>query len=203
MFSSLISLLMPGKSKAATAVLAPDILVDVRDVGPGTDSYAPVQACIDFCNWCRQDAGLGLEEVAPDAWRCYFVDYYRAQVSNGGHAQFAGNSGLRPRVLDFIAEGLKAMEASEFLEIFEEFRHAMDRDPALRRRTVESGGFGDIPDVIEALDRRFFALNSIWLLVEHTSAWVTTRPTWTPLPPSELAARKTAILAGSRSGRRR
>lgn len=199
MFSSLLALLTPRRSKAATAVLAPEILVDARDVGPGTDSYAPVQACIDFCNWCRQEAGLELAEVAPDAWRCYFVDYYRAQVSNGGHAQFAGNSGLRPQELDFIAEGLRAMEATEFSGIFEEFRRAMDRNPVLRRKTVESGGFGDIPDVIQALDRRFFALNDIWQLVDRTSAWVTTRPTWTPLPPDELARRKATILAGSRS----
>lgn len=184
-------------------LVAAEILVDERDVGPDGDDYGPVQACIDFCNWCRGDAALRIDETCLDAWVAYYVDFYLAQVNNGGHGQFAHNLDMDPDALDCIAKGLAAMGAVDFLAVFTDFRAAMDADPDLRRVTMEGAGFGEIPPTIGSLDDRFFELNGTWRLIGLNAAWLRSLKTWTPLPPDELRARKAAVLAGNRLHARR
>ncbi|MGR4862827.1 DMP19 family protein [Caulobacter sp. LARHSG274] len=178
-------------------LVAPEILVDERDVGPDGDDYGPVQACIDFCNWCRHDAALRIDETCPDAWVAYYVDFYLAQVNNGGHGQFAHNLDMDPDALDSIARGLAAMGANDFLAVFEDFRAAVDTDPALRRVTMEGGGFGKIPPIIESLDDRFFKLDGTWRLIAQNAAWLMSLAAWTPLPVEALRARRAAVLASN------
>lgn len=184
-------------------VVAADILVDERDVDPDDDDYGPVQACIDFCNWCRGDAALRIDETCLDAWVAYYVDFYLAQVNNGGHGQFAHNLGMDPDALDCIARGLAAMGAVDFLAVFSDFRAAMDTDVALRRETMEGAGFGKIPPIIRSLDDRFFKLDGTWRLIAQNAAWLRSLKAWTPLPPDELRARKAAVLASNHLHARR
>jgi len=48
------------------------------------------------------------DEIAPDALRSYYVDYYLAQLENGGFSQFVYNSQWSPLTNGFIREGLAA-----------------------------------------------------------------------------------------------
>ena len=188
-----------GKSQG---LLAPDILIDERNLEAG-DDYILVQCCIDFCNWCLLEAALLVEEVNPAAWKSYFVDFYLAQVNNGGHGQFAGNSLMRANELDFISQGLTAMGADDFLEVFSEFRSAMEGDPSLRRNVIAGGGFGDIPPVIRDLDRRFFALSGTQRLIGKNSAWLRSSGALKPVALDDLRRRKALVLASSRLRPRR
>ncbi len=192
----------PARSSAPShqlrqGILASEILVDARDAKSDSADVI-VEICIDFCNWCRQDAALLVEEVCAGAWKSYYVDFYLAQVNNGGHGQFAGNSSMRPAELDFIDQGLAAMGAADFLSVFRDFRSAMDADPILLEAVIEGGGFGDIPPVIQALDNRFFTLKGTQRLLGQNAAWLKSLPSWTPLELDELRRRKAAILTANR-----
>src|SRR5713226_504547 len=78
-----------------------------------------VESNISFLNALFEEY-LTAEEVSADALRSYCVDYYLAQVNNGGFSQFVYNSRWSPQVVSFVREGLQAMEAKLHLEVFEE-----------------------------------------------------------------------------------
>src|SRR5579872_3800744 len=59
---------------------------------------------------------LTADEVSADALRSYYVDYYLAEVNNGGFSQFVYNSRWSPQVLAFVREGLRAMKAKRHLQ---------------------------------------------------------------------------------------
>lgn len=65
------------------------------------------------------DEYLTAAEIATDALRSYYVDYYLAQVNNGGYSQFVYNSRWSPLVLQWLREGMEAMGATRHLEVFE------------------------------------------------------------------------------------
>ena len=44
------------------------------------------------------------EEVSHDALLSYYVDYYLAEVTNAGFAQFVYNTGWKPRVVALVKD---------------------------------------------------------------------------------------------------
>src|SRR5207249_8191110 len=70
---------------------------------------------------------LRVDEIAPDALRSYYVDYYQAQVNNGGFSQFVYNSNWSPLMNAFIREGLLAMKAVGHLALFNESAVLVER----------------------------------------------------------------------------
>jgi hypothetical protein len=51
------------------------------------------------------------EEISEDALRSYYVDYYLAEVENGGFSQFVYNSEWDPEIVSRVRAGLPAMGA--------------------------------------------------------------------------------------------
>lgn len=183
-------------------LLAPQILVTkaeqrARDVDTLPD------AVIRFCTWCVEEAGLVREEVQPDAWRIFHSSNYVAEVRNGGHGQFAGNSAMRPEILDDVEAGLETLGLADLLAIFRRFRGALDRDSELKRAAMEGYGFGDIPAAIREVDDAFFKSPDPDRFHREASRWLREAPTVAVLTPREMRVRQAAIVAANRLLERR
>jgi Domain of unknown function (DUF4375) len=61
---------------------------------------------------------LTAEEIADDSLRSYFVQYYLAQMENGGFAQFVYNCNWDPNVVDKVRDGLRTMGARMHQAVF-------------------------------------------------------------------------------------
>jgi hypothetical protein len=186
-----------GSLTRSQGLLAPDILVTKAEHGAG-DPHALPDAVIRFCRWCVEEAWLVRDEVQPDAWLIHHSSYYIAQVNNGGHGQFAGNSRMMPDVLDDVETGLGRLGLDDLLGVFRRFRSALAADPALKRATMEGYGFGDIPDSIRAVDDAFFESPDLERFHREAARWLQEAPTVLALTPREIRARQEAILASNR-----
>src|SRR5262245_9695099 len=78
-----------------------------------------VGSSIWFVN-ALMDEHLRPDEICTDALRSYYVDYYLAQVNNGGFSQFVYNSRWGSLVVSLVRDGLQAMGATRHLAVFEE-----------------------------------------------------------------------------------
>jgi hypothetical protein len=135
------------------------------------DCYALIQANIDFVNWALEEAYLVDGEFPQEARWAYYADYYRAQVSNGGHAQFVANSRFTPIVVGNCLRGLEAIGAPDQLEIFRDLIALEGSESAdeLKHATYES------------LDSRYFGAGSTDLLVSKIDSWLRSLTCLTPL----------------------
>lgn len=127
------------------------------------DCYALIQADIDFVNWALQEAYLVGGEFPQEALWAYYADYYRAQVSNGGHAQFVGNSRFTPIVVGNCLRGLQAIGAPEQLSIFRDLIALEESQPC---------DDASRDSAYELLDSRYFDADSTDLLVSKIDAWL-------------------------------
>jgi hypothetical protein len=174
--------------------LCPEILV-AEGASASDDGYTVVQEVVDFTNWATEQAALTLGEIPPEAVCAYHVDYYLAQVDNGGHDQWASNGGLTPLVVRATDLGLEAMKAEPYRQIFREYLEHVS-DPHVRARAMENGGFGEIHAVADDLDRRFYALGSE-NLVRISGAWLRCLPILRELDPETLQRRRAEIAAAN------
>lgn len=116
---------------------------------------------VDFVN-SLLDEYLTDDEISPDALRSYYVDYYLAQVNNGGFSQFVYNSRWNPKMVRLVREGLQAMQATRHLALFDEGAQLVER---LGHEGVdaflESEYFGDNSDrdALNGLNDRFNELD--------------------------------------------
>ena len=122
---------------------------------------------------------LRADEIAPDALRSYYVDYYLAQVNNGGFSQFVYNSHWSPLMNAFIREGLLAMKAVGHLALFNNSAALVDRLGADGLQTLlESDYFGDNPerDSLDDNNDRFNELSDTEDLIALNAAWLRSLP---------------------------
>ena len=185
------------RKEPSQGLLAPEIWVthaELRSRYPDTMLFAVV----GFCRWCTQEAWLTREEVQPDAWLILHTSSYISQIRNGGHGQFAGNSGMKPEVLDDIEAGLERLGLSELHAIFRRFRHTLEADRALRRKVMAGYGFGDVPDVIRDLDDAFYESEDPKRFYPRAESWLRKAPTVVAWTPRETRARQAAILASNK-----
>lgn len=114
-------------------------------------------------------------EIAPDALRSYYVDYYLAQVNNGGISQFVYNSKWSPAVIKLVREGLSAMNARQHLKLFDEVTAIVDRLGSDRLQAFLQSQYFDSHEEREALNEpnlRFFKLAETEDLVALNAAWL-------------------------------
>jgi len=185
------------RKEPSQGLLAPEIMVtpeELRSRYPDTMLFAVV----GFCRWCTVEAWLIREEVQPDAWLILHSSSYIGEVRNGGHGQFAGNTGMKPEVLDDVETGLERLGLSDLHAIFRRFRDTLEADPALKRKVMEGYGFGDVPDVIRDLDDAFEKSEDPKRFYPRAESWLREAPTVVALTPREIRARQAAILASNR-----
>lgn len=144
-------------------------------------------AVVLFVNGLIHDGFYERDELPVEAMWSYHVDYYLAQVNNGGHGQFVGNSGWAESTVADIRQGLAAMRLAEAAAIFADLQRFAAEAPERFARAAEGGGFGDIDPVIEALDDRFFAGPSREIAPAN-GRWLRSLPNLTVLPDAERDA---------------
>jgi hypothetical protein len=176
-------------------LIAPHILVD-RKRFDDAEPREIVQATVDFVNWALRKARLRRGEFPPEAMLAYHVDYYGAQVENGGHRQFAFNSKMFAAMVADISVGLEAMGADRVLAVYRDFLELMTSDADLARAAVgESARPGTKPPALDMFDRRFFAADD---LAERTAAWLRSLPCLKAMEPEEMRGETEAIVARNR-----
>jgi len=157
--------------------LDPSVIVSDQSVA-SADPYDIVYANIEFVNALFGEH-LRADEIAPDALRSYYVDYYLTQVNNGGFSQFVYNSHWSQLMNAFIREGLLAMKAVEHLALFNESAALVDRLGADRLQAfLESEYFGTNAerDSLDANIERFYKLSETEDLVALNAAWLRSLP---------------------------
>lgn len=185
-----------GPFAQSQGLLAPEILVTLAAY-QAADPNALLDALVQFCNWCVDDAWLVRDEVQPDAWSIYHASYYVAQVNNGGHGQFAANSAMKSAVLGDVETGLDRLGLDGLLTIFRRFRNALECDAALKTATMQAAGFGEIPLAVRELDDAFFDSPDPGHFPRQASRWLKHASTVLALTPRDLRARQTMILASN------
>lgn len=158
------------------------------------DDMSLWDAAGNFLDWAVTVAYLIPGEFPEGLYNLNKVSYYAAQVDNGGHQQFAQNSGWKPDVIERVTVGLKQMNAMEFSALYAEFRDLMDSGPEIRNKTLEVN-FIPPPGAIYDLDLRFDKLGGVMRLVQHGAAWLRSLPNLALLSPEELAKEKAAVIA--------
>lgn len=129
------------------------------------------------------------EEISRDALRSYYVDYYDAQVKNGGMAQFVFNSRASALVLELVREGLVAMGAKAHLALFDKL---LGRIVKLGKKKLEtffdSQFFGKnvTRDVLNEDNDTFFALSEKDDLSERNGRWLRKLPHVVPMTTTKL-----------------
>jgi hypothetical protein len=155
-----------------------------------TDPYDIISSNIELVNALFGEH-LRADEIAPDALRSYYVDYYLAQVNNGGFSQFVYNSRWSLLMNGFIREGLAAMKAVEHLALFNDSAALVDRLGADRLQAFfESEYFGSNAerDALDANNDRFYELSETEDLIALNAAWLRSLPGLTVKTMDEIKA---------------
>ena len=124
------------------------------------DPYDVVYSNITFLN-ALQSEHFAPTELSADAMRSYYVDYYLAQVNNGGFSQFVYNSGWEQETIRCVREGLLAMGANQHYELFNQSATILDRlGPDGLEKFFESEYFGENEerDILNEFDDKFYDL---------------------------------------------
>lgn len=142
------------------------------------DPYAVINSNIGFVNALLGD-GVPREEIAPDALRSYYVDYWLAQVRNGGFSQFVFNTRCEDSTYALVREGLVAMQAARYIEAFDAQLALLNNLGAEARASLCADSYyGDADgwDQLGTLDSAFFALNDEVDLITVNATWLRNLP---------------------------
>ena len=153
------------------------------------DSYDIIMSNIDTLNQAF-DRYLDYDEVCVAALQSYHVDYYLAQVENGGFSQFVYNSNWDPRMQTWIREGLQAMQAKKHAALFEQSAAMVNQWSAEQLQQYCDGEyFGDNQqrDLLSQFDDAFYALSEREDLIELNSQWLKNHPQLKVLADDEIA----------------
>ncbi|TSE17745.1 hypothetical protein B1A87_020150 [Arthrobacter sp. KBS0703] len=149
--------------------------------GANAGNEEVVDANVTVVNTMYQEL-LNSEEIAPNALRSFFVDFYLAQSLGGGFAQYVFTAPEREEVDAYIREGLEGMGAAAHLELFERTVEAFESLSEEEEEIYldgESDGDAELPEAVQAmedLDAEFeslletediIALNATWLRAQE------------------------------------
>ncbi|MGL5011119.1 MAG: DMP19 family protein [Paracoccaceae bacterium] len=118
------------------------------------------------------ERGLFLpDELPPEAVQVYMADYYLAQVNNGGHSQYIGNSRQRLEMNSkHTVAGLQAMGATAQLGIHKAMLDWVDANPV---EALEQTGFtGGIAPYLKDLDRSFYETEGTSPMAALSAVWI-------------------------------
>jgi Domain of unknown function (DUF4375) len=122
---------------------------------------------------------LTAEEISEDALRSYFVQYYLAQMQNGGFAQFVYNCEWDPNVVAKIRDGLRTMGARMHQAVFLEGVSTVGElghdglDEYLAR---EYWGDNPVRDRLDAVTEQFVKACEVEDLAARNAEWLRSHP---------------------------
>ncbi|MFC7847459.1 hypothetical protein ACFUTU_03170 [Arthrobacter sp. NPDC057388] len=139
---------------------------------------------------------LGAGEIAPNALRSYFVDFYLTQSLGGGFAQYVFTAQDREEIDAYIREGLEGMGAAGHADLFNRTAETFDSLSEEEADTyldgvADASDDGVLPEPVQAmedLDAEFEALLETEDLVALNAAWLRGQEGLLVLNDDELTA---------------
>jgi hypothetical protein len=182
MFKNLFQKLAGGETQVPvlTDVLLTQECIDNADVA------AAVQMNVTILNHFLRTYRYLIPEVAPESVHSYSVDFYYAQVMNGGHGQFAHNAKGMPNTWKFAREGLGLMGANEHLKIFDQFEAIIKAGGERASQIIRNAGFSKEDPEVEALDNAFYELEKRNPVTAMNGKWIKSLPNTKILPLNEM-----------------
>ncbi len=123
------------------------------------------------------------EEILDDCLYSYYVDYYLAQVNNGGISQFIYNTNWNEKVVNYVKNGLQEMKATQNLKLFNGIIEIINTsltkellDTLLQEDYWWDAEINPFKDLLDKLDDNFFALKKTEDLIKINSQWLKNNP---------------------------
>lgn len=157
-----------------------------------------VDANVDVVNAMYAEL-LDADEIAPNALRSYYVDFYLTQALGGGFAQYVFTLPERGEIDRYVREGLAGMGATAHLDLFNRSAAAFDSlseedadaylDGDAELEGGDEGAEAAVPaavQLLEQLDEEFEPLLETEDLVALNAAWLRGQPDLLVLDEDEL-----------------
>jgi hypothetical protein len=116
-----------------------------------------ISGVIFYVNTAVRSGGFPYAQLPRDAARLYWMDYYVAQVRNGGHSQYIYNSELSLIGLSYAREGFVEAGMNPLVAVFDDFLAWLKHN---RERAQEETGFGAVAHELKAFDQRLYDFGS-------------------------------------------
>ena len=143
---------------------------------------------------------LTADEIGQDALRSYFVQYYLAQMENGGFAQLVYNSDWDSHVVAKVRDGLRTigarMHQAVFLEGIATVRQ-LGRDGLQEFLSRDYWGDNPVRDRLDAVTEQFAKAAEVEDLAARNAAWLRSHPKLHVLTHDEMEAevqRRAAVI---------
>lgn len=155
----------------------PAILLSTTAITTDT-ALAVVQSNISVVNYLRH-AEVGDDELHPDAFASYCVDYYYTKVKEEGLAAFIHQTKWDLDLIEIIQAGLTAMQATEHLAYFEKQMRQMKLFSKIKLTKFLANPIEKGKDIAQLLEDKSFpeedllTLNANWLK-QHPDTQVVT-----------------------------
>lgn len=119
--------------------------------------------------------------------QAYHADFYLAQVNNGGHSQFIGNTGVAmlPTTSGDALAGLKAMGASAQHQILQEMMDWVQANPG---EAALQDGSETRAAALNALDTRFYEADRLQPMALLAARWIASWPELRAVAKEEYAS---------------
>ncbi len=131
------------------------------------------------------------EEVSQDSLLSYYVDYYLAQLNNGGFSQFVYNSRWNPQIVEFVETGMRELNAHKNLEKFEKACGLVEKlgpDELANFFVSEFFGENATRDALDEFNEELFDVCEEEDLIELNSNWLRNHPKLVVLTVDEIKA---------------
>lgn len=154
--------------RLTTVVVPRNALEAARD--PNKVEYL-TGAVVDYVNQIQRAGVYMGDELPAVAMQVYHSDYYLAQVMNGGHSQFIGNTGaaMLPTTSGDALAGLEAMGASAQHQILLEMMAWVEANP---NEAAAQNGFTQRAAALKVLDTRFYEAERRQPLTQLAARWI-------------------------------
>ena len=152
----------------------------------GDDAHEIIQSNIDFMNRLLED--IDPEHVSQEGLVSYYVDYYMAQVCNGGFAQFVWNSGWNLNVVALVTAGLDRFGGERHVAMFEKMSALVPAERSELEVFCNRDLFGPNAerDRLNVFNKDFFALKEQEPLDQANAAWIRARPGLVVIPQEQM-----------------
>ena len=152
-----------------------------------SDPLDLINAVVEAYNALMGYGAFTRHEVPGEVVHSYHLDYYIAQVNNGGHEQFASNSGWAEDIRRDVEAGLSGVGAGDHLALFREVVSYIDADPWRKAAILARGGFdhpthGPVDPWIQHKDSEFFRISERAEIAPRHARWLRSLTCIKPVP---------------------
>lgn len=141
------------KNKKQTRPDVAKILVPAEAFTQEAHVADPAMAVVNYVNALLNEGLYRRDEIPAEAMWIYHADYYVAQVKNGGHSQFLGNSGMSEWTLSDAEKGMRLIGADAYGKCLRDTLKWARANPGLAK---QQNGFENRARALDEIDSAFF-----------------------------------------------